>query len=467
MDARAGSSKSTSILNGITYAPEHKVLLAAFNKHIATELQHKLDHPGAVAKTLHAHGLGFVKANWPGVKIDVEDADAYFIKLAEKYHGTIPGPLHRLVCRAFTQTREVEPFADTSMQVVDVMDEFGIWPDEHYESNGYSMGEIAHIVLTLLTKAKAKRPFIDFADMVWLPIINNWVKPAYSLVVIDEAQDMNPGQIELAIRSSKNRVAVVGDIFQCIYQFRGADANTIGKLQTRLSAQTLPLTVSFRCPKKVVQEAKVLVPDFEEWEGAKEGSIHTIPWKQLNSTVGPKDFVLSRTNAVLSKAAFGMLKAGISVQILGKDIGARIIKVIQARKAKDIVDLMSKIKAWSNEEQAKAIAANRKAKAAAIQDQADTIIALAEECKTIPQLIATIENLFDDDKKDPVICSTVHKAKGLEANNVFILMESFAWLKKITANDPEEAQAERNIEYVAITRSKDKLYRVTGKSSDI
>ena len=36
--ARAGTGKTTTIIEAITYAPEEKILLAAFNRKIADEL---------------------------------------------------------------------------------------------------------------------------------------------------------------------------------------------------------------------------------------------------------------------------------------------------------------------------------------------------------------------------------------------------------------------------------------------
>jgi hypothetical protein len=65
--ARAGTGKTTTILEAITYAPEQTILLAAFNKKIAEELKSKLKNPRAEAKTLHSLGFGFVLRNWNGV----------------------------------------------------------------------------------------------------------------------------------------------------------------------------------------------------------------------------------------------------------------------------------------------------------------------------------------------------------------------------------------------------------------
>ena len=68
--ARAGTGKTTTILEAISYAPEDKILLAAFNKKIAEELKSKLKNPKAEAKTLHSVGVSFVFRNWQGCQLD-------------------------------------------------------------------------------------------------------------------------------------------------------------------------------------------------------------------------------------------------------------------------------------------------------------------------------------------------------------------------------------------------------------
>jgi len=44
--ARAGTGKTTTILEALQYAPESKILLGAFNKQIADELQTRVSDPG-------------------------------------------------------------------------------------------------------------------------------------------------------------------------------------------------------------------------------------------------------------------------------------------------------------------------------------------------------------------------------------------------------------------------------------
>ena len=53
---------------------------------------------------------------------------------------------------------------------------------------------------------------------------------------------------------------------------------------------------------------------------------------------------------------------------------------------------------------------------------------------------------------------TIHKAKGLEADNVFVLNE--AKVTKDFRNSPEQQTQEYNLSYISITRAKNTLYLV-------
>ena len=53
---------------------------------------------------------------------------------------------------------------------------------------------------------------------------------------------------------------------------------------------------------------------------------------------------------------------------------------------------------------------------------------------------------------------SIHKSKGLEENNVFVLHEAIPFTK--LAKTPDMLQQERNLSYVAITRAKENLYLV-------
>jgi superfamily I DNA/RNA helicase len=66
-----------------------------------------------------------------------------------------------------------------------------------------------------------------------------------------------------------------------------------------------------------------------------------------------------------------------------------------------------------------------------------------------------IDNIFSDEKGGTIF-STVHKAKGLESNVVYIIKPDQLPLERKGQKDWEVEQ-EMNLKYVALTRSKDKL----------
>jgi superfamily I DNA/RNA helicase len=83
---------------------------------------------------------------------------------------------------------------------------------------------------------------------------------------------------------------------------------------------------------------------------------------------------------------------------------------------------------------------------------------MSEGANSVAELMTRCETLFSDDKS-AVTLSTVHKAKGLEADNVYILRPEL--MPHPMAKTPEAIAQESNIEYVAVTRTKNKLVFVT------
>jgi ATP-dependent exoDNAse (exonuclease V) beta subunit len=93
-----------------------------------------------------------------------------------------------------------------------------------------------------------------------------------------------------------------------------------------------------------------------------------------------------------------------------------------------------------------------------IMDFIDTIKALEILSEGIiwkGQLIDKIDAIFSENNQDGVCLSTIHKAKGLESDNVYILCPSLMPSKY--AKKDWEKQAEENLIYVAFTRAKKTL----------
>jgi superfamily I DNA/RNA helicase len=486
VEALAGTGKTTTIIEGINRAPEQSILLAAFNKRIAEELKTKLANPNAEALTLHAIGFRAVRRYWE--KIGVDNRGARAERLAEDVCGQqAPDALKKLVGKLGTKAREMAPFATKPEDLFEIALTFDCAPDEGWQADGFDLTWVCDKAVKTLALAASSKPIatgIDFADMLFLPIINKWLRPSYDLVVVDEAQDMTLVQLLLAQGVCKGRFAVVGDSHQAIYAFRGADSDALGRLTRELNSAKLALTTTYRCGQAIVREAQRLVPSYEAAPTNGEGLISTTSLDRIFETVGPGDFVLSRTNAPLVSIALGLVRRGVRAKIEGRDIGAGL-KSITNKLAKgpaknSIPKWLEKLATWRDREVERAEKAGIESKVNTVLDQFETLTALADGVSGIPELLTRIESLFEDNAvgvPSQVVCSSVHRAKGLESKRVFVLRATLnppVACEKCHKRprgckcpdgyvpDPVSQREEQNIEYVAITRAIDELVWVEG-----
>jgi hypothetical protein len=319
---------------------------------------------------------------------------------------------------------------------------------------------------------------IDFADMLYLPVRNHWLAKTYDLVVVDEAQDMTVTQLEIARGVCRGRIVVVGDDRQAIYAFRGADSGSLDRLKAELGAAELGLRTTYRCPKVVVDYAAMLVPDYQAAPSAPDGTMHGIPTIEAlvrfaepkpDEAGKPHDFILSRTNAPLARVAMALIRAQKRVRIQGRDIGAGLISLVKklstGKAAASIPAFLERLALWQAREILRAEKADRPELVDGIRDKADTIIVVAEGATGPRELEDRIQRLFSDDgAPQSIVCSSVHKAKGLEAQRVFILRPTlYPKLPKGKTRTPAQAQEEANIEYVAVTRAQSELIWVEAK----
>lgn len=472
--ARAGTGKTTTIIEGAERSPEAKpggstrVLLAAFNKNIQLELEKRIKSSSIYAKTLHSLGFSSLMRNWPEVRVSKADERQAALALQVCGERTLEEVLI-LVGQIHTKMREIFPLEATPAKTLELMVDFDLLPDDEMVESGFSNEWVADRAAEAVELA-ADRQFlvqagclIDFADMIYLPLRHNMVRPAFDLVVVDEAQDMTVPQLQLAIRSCRKggRIAIVGDDRQAIYGFRGADSGSLDRLKGVLNAPELGLTTTYRCPKRVVEIAAAYVPDFRAADSASEGIVEHSNQDSMIDSAGPSDFILSRTNAPLVRVCLSFLKHGKRAIVRGRDIGKGIRALVNRQKADNLFELRVKLDTWKDREYKKA--ANlppRKADARLefVCDQHEVVESIADNCSTLPELKTSLDALFSDNNlANSVVCSTVHKAKGQEADNVFLLEDTFFRRKP---RDGEEQREEENIMYVAVTRSKGRLVYV-------
>jgi superfamily I DNA/RNA helicase len=454
--ARAGTGKTTTVLEAVQYAPETGILFAAFNTRIASELAARLTDGRAAAKTLHSVGFAIVRKYWAKITVEKDRGQ----RLATTAAPGAPAKVVTLVKKLASVAKGALPFP-TEDGMVELAYQFDCDPDEEMVEDGWTVNDVARAAIAAMKLAQTYDGEIDFDDMIYLPISIGWTKGTYSLVIVDEAQDMNQAQLLLAQRVCKRggRILVVGDDRQAIYGFRGADSNAIDRMKGELRAAELPLNTTYRCGKAIVAEAAKLVPDFTAAPTAPEGSVSEMFYDKMLQAAQPGCFILSRLNAPLVGTAMRLLKAGKRARIEGRDIAAGLLGMM--RKVGyhgSVPEFIGRLTTFVARAEARLLKAGPKAqnKLDHLRDQADTLLTLAADAKSMGTMEASINHLFAEGVNDAevIVLSSVHKAKGLERETVYILQDSFyRWSRD---------QEEDNLMYVAVTRAKTSLVRVSG-----
>lgn len=452
VQARAGTGKTTTIKQAFSHAPEQgQLLYAVFNKKNQKEAMEKITDARVTVRTLHSLGFWFIKNVWSDAKPDDEVETARLAQVCAD--GGTSDEVAAVILRLVSFCKNLFTGVPSLNEALEVMDARNISvPDELVQS--WPDARIAQTAIDVLNASLVQDDLgrVSFNDMVWLPVAAGWVKPTFDLVVIDEAQDMNMPQLMMAEKSCKGRICVVGDDRQAIYGFRGAASDGMHLMKQRLNAAQLGLTITYRCPKSVVALAQEIVPDYSAAPSAPEGDVVSTSMEQATESLTVGDAVLSRLNAPLMGIALSLLRRGIPARIEGRDIGKQLVGMVRKLKAKSVPDFFKRVSTWGDKQIARITAGGGRyaqSKAELINDQVQTLLAVAEGCKNVEEIIARITNLFEDSdsaRRPAVVCSSVHKAKGLEWGKVVLVAASF--------KNKNKSQEESNIYYVAVTRAK-------------
>ena len=409
--------------------------------------------------------------------------------------------------------------------------------------------EVFDLVPRVLERCKdvARDGCVDFDDMIWLPIVLDLDVYRYDLLLVDEAQDLNRCQQQLALKAGR-RLILIGDPKQAIYGFAGADSKSMARMEEILAGNTycmsrpsdqrhhwdcvgvdsdfdeycmecgtpkpevldkgcttLPLTITYRCGRAIVEEARKIVPDIETHESCCDGFVTTLRFeisasdedcsktkdgshyynmvhgKDTQPTciacgcahkdvlyylgfVNPGDMVLCRVNAPLVSECFKFIRQGRKATIRGRDIGRGLVSTICKMKADTPANLRAKLAKWYTAEVKKERAKRypNESRLVGLQDRYVCLNYFLDGSTTVQNVINRIQTIFSDDQTDTgILLSSIHKAKGLEAKRVFLLEPEGAQIPHPMAHTPEQIEQEWNLKYVAITRSREELVYVT------
>lgn len=463
MIAVAGSGKSTFLREFYTRMSNKydRMLLLAFNSNNAKEARDKNTVSNCTIITYHAYGNSAIRKLYKPT-LDTEGKKVEMIikgRLADNQRFLIP-PIKRIVslCKANVVINPTDDDLNYITAMYDI--DFGDNTPDEMISKAFDL--VRH---GLSESINMVDKVIDFDDMIYIPVVLGLQPDQYGLIMADEFQDTNKAQAKLIQMGRTANMIGVGDPWQSIYAFRGADSKAMENLTVEFEADTLPLSISYRCPKAVGDLVRSEFPniDFQTPDWAKEGSITTTEIEKAIPNMQEGDLVVSRVNAALPKLAFTLIRQGKTARIMGRDIGRALKEVIVKQKATSTSDLWGKLNSYKMKQVEKFTRMNMQTKVQQIDDQIETIMALAEGTNSVYDLITRCDTMFSDEQIG-ISLGTVHKNKGREANNVFIVRPDLLPLPFVMEKGNAEAkQQELNMRYVAETRPLENLIFATGE----
>lgn len=485
VQACAGSGKTTTIMGGMTFVPLVKdedegilrkpnILYLVFNSKLRSEAKSRPDLPDGVhVHTFHSYGYAAVRSHFPRPQ-EVEDPRSWLsletYKVSEVFRELVPNMPWADYRRHATIVMSIVSWAKNNAVRHDELPMEAIEDSitESLTKNHASPAQYAEWAQEVMENCIDNLRCIDYDDMIYLPSIIDMDLGQYDMVFVDECQDLNPAQVillqKITAQHPKTRFIFVGDENQSIYLFRGATADCIQKLNKDFHCTQLPLSITYRCSQAVVQEASKYRPGTECAPNAAPGCVAHIDEEDYRQLIQEGDMTLCRCNAPLVRSCLSFLKQGLPAAVVGADIGRSLFKLYKDHVYKlfkqhgdnYIAVVEARRKALS-----KLIRPGEEQYAQLVADRFDALMVLIPNAQsTYKEIENTIKELFQDDCK-PYSFSTIHKAKGLEADNVFLIRPDLVpHPKAMASGDPEQIDQELNAAYVAVTRAKHNFYYV-------
>lgn len=473
IESRAGSGKSKTIELMVHFVPKgKKILVVCFNTHIADNLSKRFKNYDLNVDVMTYHSLGnkilsykkhlSVKNNFKNDKY-ISYILSHINELNSEYSSYSIGNktiykknLEKLVNYArynlMQSTKEINKIAI----------KYGV----------NIIGNECAAVSKILQWGSENLQYYDYQDMIWLPyelgIAANIIPLQYDYIFIDEAQDSSLAQQNLInICTKRNtRVFAFGDSFQTINSWAGSDEDAFANFNKKDNTKQFKLNVSYRCGKKIVDLAKTIVPDFEPYDKAIDGEVnYNVSLKEIM----PGDMVLCRLTSPLVDLHLRLINQKVPSKIRGIEIANELLGIINNINTEDVSTLIKEmerglIDMWINISKDKEMSLKDASSESEVMIAYDTLLTMNIISKGIlykKNLIERINQLLINNNEennynvDNVHLTTIHRAKGLENDRVFILCPSL--MPSRMARKDWEIKSEQNLIYVAYTRAKKSL----------
>ena len=521
--AGPGSGKTSTLTGRFVYLTRrgvdpHRILAVTFTRKAADEMRSRianlleLSAPTSLeVMTFHAFAFRLLKRN-PAIaglpdQFQLWDApEQRRIFLSQRMYWNEDVDILDIIGGAKERLLDAEAFAAS----IDPDDELLTEAVKYFRVYEHALGQVGAI---------------DFADMVPLVVsamaekadYRQAITGAYDHVLVDEYQDVNPGQIKLLDHFVYDgvRLWVVGDDDQTLYSFRASDVRHILDFTNRHSGAVIHmLNRNYRSAPEIVHAAKRLiarnrtrmVKDCQPVVSApgeiviRGYATPVIEARQVARAItelisqgaAPDSIAVLYRSGAIGLAFQGILRElGIPFDVRGGS------DVWQSAAARLVLGALTYLREGESAEAMSRIGSNKRGEIvreqldrlpAAIRGDfnvtaehvreivgdavpsrassrekvewraiVDAVIDLALTCKTLHELqnrIADQSRTLRNAPDNAVVLSTIHSAKGLEWDTVFLVGFEDGVLPHVSAEDVEE---ERRVAYVGVTRAKHRL----------
>lgn len=465
----AGSGKTTTALNAIECLPfSTTTLLGAFNVSIRDEFKSKGVERGLRNVTyanFNGFGWGLCLRNCktaPEMDVDKTANIMEFVVYKPnrddeddmKRFYTWRSAIERIV--SLLKALNIHTKMEAARRLPEIINHYNLeTPDDEM---------FLTCALDTYWKSVKHQAHYDFDDQKFMPIHHDWPIPCFDQVVVDEFQDVSPCELELMMRAARGgQFCAIGDPDQTIYGFKGATPSIFPDFIEKTKAKELPLSICYRCPISVIREAQKIVPRIEWAPGAKQGVVDSLSDKDFYKRIKDKDFVLCRTTDELVAAQIELTRMGRNSKVRGRDFATGleyIISKVTRDRHMVIAEFTTRLLDYQMARTEQLTRLRREKEIMTLEDRCKSIRALSEEASNVEGIFARMKTVFTDSPHDGIDLLTIHKSKGLQAKDVWILRPDL--LPHPRSHDREwMLQEEKRLKYVAVTRAEESLFWVT------